>query len=225
MNLLTTKEIYIAYIIKNYRDKINEHLSTFYNYELNGRKYGSNFKKKCKFVRKLKNPRYVNEMGELFSDISYTKFREIIKYMNMKVMDQISDGRSFEMGEALGNIFTKRFESTNLDEKKVSKNWGKTRKLKQEIIDRGETPLVNYKNDQGEIIGDNGGVPYFVYFTDLFIIRYKWWRYKRANENFKTGFKYGLMKIMRYYFKPTKENRLLLSSKTRAEEQELELTL
>ena len=39
-------------------------------------------------------------------------------------------------------------------------------KEKQRIIDEGGTPYESIKDENGKVIGDNGGEHYFVYLTD-----------------------------------------------------------
>ena len=75
-------------------------------------------------------------------------------------------------------------------------NWAESFKLKQQIIDEGKIPYQAFRDENGQIVGDNGGLKWFVgYGNDYSYL----WRWKRQ-RHLKT-----LKEIIYYRFSPTQD--------------------
>ena len=93
---------------------------------------------------------------------------------------------------------------------------------KAKLIAEGRLPLEYHKDDHGNIIGDNGGEPWMIYYIDLNVFRFSWWKHRVKNNDLNGSYMYPIKTIPSYYFRPTKDNRLLLN-KTLKEKEELQL--
>lgn len=111
---------------------------------------------------------YYNLYKERGGILSYEKFKEIIFSYNKKVTDEIiSTGKVLMLRSHLGFLgvakYKKKF-TLNEDGNLVGAiNWKESNKLKAEIEARGETPYQAYKDENGKIIGNNGGVKWLCY--------------------------------------------------------------
>lgn len=212
--MLATRDIYIDYVVRNFRENILSKLESL-----------DTLHKKKKFIKKLRNPRHVNYLSE-FSSISFTDFKTILKHMNKAVSKDIVEGSSLKMGHKLGYIYIKepdrKFKLSDNGKFNTKKNWGASQKKKQGLIDQGKVPLQYYKDEEGKIIGDNGGEEWIVYYTDATFFRFSWWK-MRVKEAFSNKFFNPLRNISTYSFVPTKDNRLLLSRVRNVREENLEL--
>lgn len=76
-------------------------------------------------------------------------------------------------------------------------NFPESFKKKDEIIARGGTPLVNYKDKDNRIISDNGGEAWLVYNTSPTSVTFMWSKLKRKIDNklHKANTKYYTLKI------------------------------
>jgi hypothetical protein len=142
---------------------------------------------------------YVNNGGVL----SYNKYKEVVTSFIKKILDKIiTTGYEFDMPYKCGLlkvIQLERMVSTKEDGTlKGAIDWGNTNKLKAEIIERGEVPLIVYKDENGNKTGNNGGVPYLCYHTTKTYFRWMW-----------TG-NAGMHNFLKYTFDITKDNSLLL---------------
>lgn len=210
--MLTTRNIYISYIVKNFRKNINSKLKNL-----------NTITKKKKFIRRLRNPRHVNFLSE-FSTINYKEFKVIIENMNKKVCIDIIEGKSLKLGYNLGYIYIKefkrKFKISENGKYNTRKNWGESKRRKKQLLSEGRLPIKYYKDETGKIVGNNGGEEWIIYYTEDNILRFSWW--KMIINNITTNKKFNPLKnISTYLFKPTKDNRLILSSSHKQEELEL----
>lgn len=101
---------------------------------------------------------YLEKTGD--KSISRGDFAKIIYAFNKKIAQAIIEkGYVFNMfASTLLSIMLKR---RNFE--RMAAKFGESNKKKQEIIDRGGTPLEYYKDEEGNIIGDNGGEAWMIY--------------------------------------------------------------
>jgi hypothetical protein len=198
-NTLVTKHFYIYFIKTNYRERVNKKLKSL-----------DSLHKKKKFLRKFNNPRHVNDLEDL-CPISYKTYKSVLSEMNKRAIKDIIDGNHLTLNYNLGDLCIKNFKRTLKQREDGSihstVNWGDSKKRKQEIIDRGGTPLL----------GDNGGEPWHVYYTHPKIVRFSWWKLRVPNlmeEGAVKSHIYPLKSIEEYIFKSTKGNRALLYDMT-----------
>ena len=203
---LVTRDIYISFVVKYYRKNINEKLASIPRLTL-----------KKRYVSKLRNPRHTESLADV-CDINYTQYKQILEFMNKKVIEQVTEEKTLNLGHSLGRLFIKTFERKFEEDKegKVTSaiNWGESNKYKQQLIDDGLVPLK----------GNNGGVEWHIYYTHLEIKRFSWMKVKKTllfNEVVTRT--YALPDLGIYYFKPTKGNRQLLHRAIEEEEEMLQI--
>lgn len=105
--------------------------------------------------------------------ISYNTYKRVVYLWNQLIVKKIMEGFKFEAPHSMGI-----FEILRCDRNHSVKipDWGASNKLKEEIIARGDIPLEYYKNEKGEITGDNGGANWIVYFTDDTYLKFNWYK-------------------------------------------------
>jgi hypothetical protein len=203
-NLLSTRDIYIYYVIKCNRKRINNKLKSL-----------ETLHKKKKFLKKFFNPRHVDFIHkEGLCDFSFKQYKEVLKLMNKKCIDEVISGESLHLKNYLGYLYIKKFERdfklSENGEYNTRKDWKASLEKRDQLIKEGKTPLKKFKDNVNKIIGDNGGVPWIVYRLESDIYRFCWnkTKFKHVDSNDTV---YPLKNITPYFFKPTKENRIQLS--------------
>lgn len=120
------------------------------------------------------------ERNYIGSDISYKKFSEVVRDFNIQVSDKIiSNHYKFKFG--LGTIQVLR-----KDRKGKSIDWHTSKKVRQDIIDRGEIPFNK--------VTAPTGIEWFVYFEGKDIFKWHW--YKDKGTEFIKNSKYYLFQAM-----------------------------
>tara|TARA_R100000655_G_scaffold88234_1_gene128508 strand:+ start:174 stop:647 length:474 start_codon:yes stop_codon:yes gene_type:complete len=89
-------------------------------------------------------------------------FRDICSDFNIEVMDNILEGKSFNMGNHLSTLSIVRQDR---DPRTPQINWGESNKYKKELIDEG-TSLYDPET--------NEGVKWHIYYTDDYYFKYYW---------------------------------------------------
>lgn len=135
---------------------------------------------------------------------SYKEYKLVVETFMKEATNQIiKTGWIFSMPHYCGQLsvvqLERKFTVTDKGTIKGKIDFGASNKLKQEIIDRGELPLVNYKDNEGNIIGNNGGINWLCYQIDPTYFSWVW----STHINLKHGLDYKL------YI--TKDNSLKLS--------------
>lgn len=117
--------------------------------------------------------KYIEQGGVL----SYSVYKEIIDRYNKKVTDiAVTEGLGLKFRSNLGFLYVHQFER----KPKIKENgnlsafvdWKASNTLKAQLIEQGKKPLEVYKDAKGNIVGDNGGIPWLCYHTNT--IFYKW---------------------------------------------------
>jgi hypothetical protein len=103
-------------------------------------------------------------------------FKVFLRSLNKHIKEAILyKGYSFNFGGNVSSIFVERKKRYIKDDKadgmstihnNVVIDWGSSNKKKAEIIERGGTPYKAIKDENGVIVGDNGGEKWLVPFTD-----------------------------------------------------------
>src|SRR5690606_4150797 len=111
--------------------------------------------------------KYVLEGGK----ISYEAFKELIfAYNKAMIQECIDTGNEWYLHGQLGLIkiskIRRKSSVTEDGQIKSRVNMPASLKFREELKARGELPLENYKDEEGKIIGNNGGIPWYVYYTD-----------------------------------------------------------
>lgn len=122
---------------------------------------------------------------------SYPIFADVLKIFNAEIGEQLKlNGYHFTIGGGLGSLqVVSIFGNEGI-------NWAESFKLKQQIIDEGKIPYQAFRDENGQIVGDNGGIKWFVgYGNDYSYL----WRWKRQ-RHLKT-----LKEIIYYRFSPTQD--------------------
>lgn len=152
-------------------------------------------------IKKLTSPiKY-----KLKTQIPYKKFKQIIELYNDMMMHEILMGNKMHLGQGLGHIYIIELE------RKIKKsasgnyytypNWNASLTLKQKLIDEGKIPFETIKDKEGNIIGNNGGENWMVYYDDKFICKFYWSKGKKGNN-------IVIKNVNRYIFKPTGERKV-----------------
>jgi nucleoside-triphosphatase THEP1 len=121
----------------------------------------------------------------------YPIFADVLKMFNAEIGEQLKvNGYHLTIGGGLGSIqIVSVFGNDGI-------NWAESLKLKQQIIDEGKVPYQAYRDENGNITGDNGGLKWFVgYGNDYSYI----WRWKRQRDL------KNLKEIIYYRFSPTQD--------------------
>jgi len=99
-------------------------------------------------------------------DIPYDLFRAMIEEYNMAVMEEIIQGKTFEMGYGLASLSIIRIER---DYSNPSVDWAATMQEKKRLLEEeGYTEDDLYSEDNPE------GRKYFCYHTDPWYARFYW---------------------------------------------------
>lgn len=150
----------------------------------------------CKDIYKF----YKEEGGTL----TYNQFKAVIALDNKLKSDLIMGG--YECPTILGVFrvaaFKRKFKLNEKGNLLGKIDYGASKKLKQEIIDRGGDPYQTYRDEQGIIVGNNAGEEWLVYHTSEFYYAWIW------EPSYVTNF-------ANYRFSPTRHNiRALKASET-----------
>lgn len=138
---------------------------------------------------------YKKDGGEL----PYNKYKEVMNVFVKNIMTKIMiTGYRFSMPYHCGLMqviqLERKVKIKDNGNIKGSVDWGESNKLKQKIIDDGGLPLKMFKDDKGNIVGDNGGQAWICYFTTPTYFKWAW----TAHINMKN--------CLRYTFDVTRDN-------------------
>lgn len=122
--------------------------------------------------------------GYVKDDITYTEFSNVSRDFNKEVSNRIINN-AYRFNFGIGIIEVKRSKRRGL-----SIDWHTSKKVRQEIIDRGEIPFS--KKDHPE------GIKWFVFFEGKDYFKWKW---------FKIDGLLAIANIKYYIFKPMTGNR------------------
>jgi len=104
--------------------------------------------------------------------LSYSVFYKLVNEYHKAMVDECIKGYKWSLPFNLGliKIVMSKRKYTVLPDGAIrgSVDWGKSNKLKAEILEKGQVPLKVFKDEEGNKIGDNGGVAWLCYFTDSF---------------------------------------------------------
>lgn len=144
---------------------------------------------------------YIREGGIL----SYNKYKEVVSSFMKKLIEKIiKTGYEFSMPYHCGLIkviqLERKYSITERGTVRGAIDWGESNKLKAEIIERGEIPLVNHRDEDNNITGNNGGVEWLCYHTSTTYFSWIW----TAHISMKN--------CLRYTFDITQTNSRKLSS-------------
>lgn len=106
---------------------------------------------------KVRNAKVINKEVKN-SIISYKKYSFILKRFNDLLIDKLIEGYKFHPGFNIGAIYIKQKKQSD-----NAINWKASNEKKAELIANGKLPLKKYKDDEGNIIGDNGGEEWIVF--------------------------------------------------------------
>ncbi len=102
---------------------------------------------------------YIERGGAL----SWDQWRAVISAFNVRAMDAIiQDGKELELGNGLSKLSVIKIDRNHAAPRV---DWPETKKLKQELLDAGET-LMSDEHPEG--------IPYLVYYTDDWYCRFFW---------------------------------------------------
>lgn len=136
--------------------------------------------------------------------LSYNEYKSIIAAFHKKISELIIQGALWEMPYFLGlqKVVLKKRKFTIKENGMVKGqiNWGESNKRKANLIENQELPLAYYKDEEGNIIGDNGGKEWLVYHITPF---YPLWI--RVNNPF-------LKNSYKCKFSPTRHNEKTLAA-------------
>lgn len=161
------------------------------------------------YLNFLKEENYTKE------DITYSKYCAIIKMHNLEVMKQIIlDAKQYEMGFLMGNIQgveVKRLIKTSKNGLSyTSIDWPLSLERKAKLISEGEIPLEKYKDLNGNITGDNGGINWLIYDLSETKPVFYWNRLRKDNKVEVDKPFYPLSLIKQYQIDFTPKNHKLL---------------
>lgn len=132
----------------------------------------------------------INKLGP--NTVDEDCFRNVIAKFNNEISDEIVyKGYTFKIGCGLGVVRIRKV----LTDKRIKKriNWNESNKKKKEILARGGIPYkVLVRDEEGNILEDNGGEYWHVYFTGAF--DYLWYWSKNRNIMLNSAY---------YKFRPT----------------------
>jgi len=86
----------------------------------------------------------------------------IIKRFNYLILDKIIEGGKLHLGD--GSAILIKAKRRKYDKKLV--NWHESNEFKRQLLAEGLVPYKATKDEEGVIIGSNGGIPWLHYFTD-----------------------------------------------------------
>ncbi len=99
-----------------------------------------------------------NKVNNIIFNDALNSFNETL------IKDELLKGEVFRI-PMLGMIFViKKPRNKNID----VINWPASNKYKAQLIEEGKLPKENYKDNKGNILGDNGGIDWLIKFTDDF---------------------------------------------------------
>lgn len=147
--------------------------------------------------------RYCNQK----KNVDYKLFKSVIEAVNKSIVDKVIKGESFDMDNNLGSIRViqkDRVIRTSKNGKAyTSINWNASLERKAQLVKEGKLPLEYHKDQQGNIIGDNGGVEWQVYNLNETQFKFYW---NRCRVKAHDKIMYPLRRIRRYHLKITKKN-------------------
>ncbi len=112
------------------------------------------------------------------------QFSEVLKKYNTAFMTlAIEEGHKMSIGGTLGHIEVVKKNRRKRGELCLQPNFPESNRIKAEIIARGGTPYESYRDEDGIVIGNNGGEKWLVYYTDPYWFDIKWMRYKFAGKS------------------------------------------
>ena len=124
-------------------------------------------------------------------------FKQVLRAFNQGIVDAIlKTGYEYTFGSSVGSLVVRGLPR---GDKKVV-DWGKSYVKKKEILANGSIPFKAVYDDKLNKIGDNGGIPWLVYFTNQ--LEYWWYWCKRGSNTENMTF---------YGFTPTFTNIKLLN--------------
>lgn len=130
-------------------------------------------------------------------------FKAIATEFNTEVMRQvIEENKVFNIPHHLG-LFKAIEKKRRFKKGKINGNYyssihhHKSKLKKQEILDRGGTPLEVYKDEKGKILGDNGGEPWLVYNMSDTTWTFLWSKFKKEKGYFHFNINKFTLKIAR----------------------------
>lgn len=93
--------------------------------------------------------------------LTYGEYFKLVTSLLKKLSDRVLEGDKIKLPFGTLAILKK-----HNDFRKVGINMSASMKLKKEIIARGGIPYEVEKDEEGNIVSDNGGEKYYVYFTE-----------------------------------------------------------
>lgn len=96
------------------------------------------------------------------SNVPYWMFKEVLSRFNRKSSDAVIFGSLLNLGPKLGYLMIKKI---NRNYKKAIPDWGESKRIKQEIIDRGGIPK-DKEHPEGE--------DWIKFYTDSWYLRWAW---------------------------------------------------
>lgn len=146
------------------------------------------------------------------SKVDYKTFCNICDDFNKEIISQIIEGKTFKMGFLLGTIQViekdRKYKKSKNGVIHTTRDWIASNKKRQEIIDKGGIPYKAIKDENGMIIGDNGGEKWFIYKTSESTVAFYW--NKRAGKK-NDEFAPLLYNIEVFTYKPLDDNNKKLS--------------
>lgn len=124
------------------------------------------------------NTRYFYELYKQKGGVvSYQIFLKVMNLYHQKITDScVKDGLGICLRSNVGFLgihrYTRKPKVKENGKLSAYINWPESNKLKKKIIEEGNTPLIHYKDEEGKIIGDNGGVPWLCYYTTTSFLKW-----------------------------------------------------
>jgi|TARA_A100001391_G_scaffold100558_1_gene66841 hypothetical protein len=103
-----------------------------------------------------------NDYCNTNENIDKTIFKAICSDFNIKTVEDILEGGTFNMGNNLSTLSIRR---TERDPRSPRIDWGESNKYKKELLENGKTLYSKHTEK---------GVKWYIYYTDKFYCRYYW---------------------------------------------------
>lgn len=133
-------------------------------------------------------------------------YKQFLYAFNKEVFKRILNNNEvlrlpFKLGIIEVFEYDRKFRRSKVNNKIVTSiNWMSSKMKKKEIIERGGTPLEMIKDENGKILGDNGGEEWMIYNTSDKVRKIGW------NKILGDNGKYRLPFVHVYKFVPTRKN-------------------
>lgn len=103
--------------------------------------------------------------------LKYKEFKAILDDLITVIVDGMFDNKLWTISSTMGYIHLTKVKR---DFTALRLNYKATKDKKQQLIDEGRLPFEEIKDEDGNVIGNNGGEDYRVFFTEDTYYKFKW---------------------------------------------------